>query len=256
MFASTRRFSTPAVSILLLLAGVAGFWGRELMRSSHGEAPSAASAPTKISTRLSPESRGAYDPDWERPYPQYQSLGKVLQPCPNLKPGEICPQDLWRYGGAGRSSLASIEDVPNFDEFYKMCVENKPKVNAERAKHMAQRYNFTGKVTRDVTMTRGKPLPIGPVVRLPEGVTNWEKLASLSPEEIRKRDLFPLGFRALSHPLQTAGHQLFPPSWVKVHPEHERFDVDFDIPDAYLPEFPPPLFLTTRPDLGLSLIHI
>ncbi len=25
---------------------------------------------------------------------------------------------------------------------------------------------------------------------------------------------------------------------------------DFDIPDAYLPEFPPPLFLTTRPDLG------
>src|SRR5262249_54920077 len=27
-------------------------------------------------------------------------------------------------------------------------------------------------------------------------------------------------------------------------------DVDFDIPEAYLPEFPPPLFLTTRPDLG------
>src|SRR5262249_43600552 len=26
--------------------------------------------------------------------------------------------------------------------------------------------------------------------------------------------------------------------------------VDFDIPDAYLPEFPPPLFLSTRPDLG------
>src|SRR5205814_579439 len=66
----------------------------------------------------------------------------------------------------------------------------------------------------------------------------------------RARDLFPLGFRPLSHPLQTVGHQLFPQTWVKNHPEHDRFDVDFDIPEPYLPEFPPPLFLTTRPDLG------
>jgi cytochrome c peroxidase len=29
-----------------------------------------------------------------------------------------------------------------------------------------------------------------------------------------------------------------------------RFDLDFDLPDHVLPEFPPPMFLTTRPDLG------
>src|SRR5690606_41407271 len=29
----------------------------------------------------------------------------------------------------------------------------------------------------------------------------------------------------------------------------QRFDVDFDIPDHFLPEFPPAIFLTTRPDL-------
>jgi cytochrome c peroxidase len=29
-----------------------------------------------------------------------------------------------------------------------------------------------------------------------------------------------------------------------------RFDLDFDLPDPFLPEFPPPIFLTTRPDLG------
>jgi len=29
-----------------------------------------------------------------------------------------------------------------------------------------------------------------------------------------------------------------------------RFDLDFDLPDHVLPEFPPPIFLTTRPDLG------
>jgi cytochrome c peroxidase len=29
-----------------------------------------------------------------------------------------------------------------------------------------------------------------------------------------------------------------------------RFDLDFDLPDQFLPEFPPPIYLTTRPDLG------
>jgi cytochrome c peroxidase len=30
----------------------------------------------------------------------------------------------------------------------------------------------------------------------------------------------------------------------------ERFDLDFDLPVHFLPEFPPPIYLTTRPDLG------
>jgi cytochrome c peroxidase len=29
-----------------------------------------------------------------------------------------------------------------------------------------------------------------------------------------------------------------------------RFDLDFDLPEHFLPEFPAPIFLTTRPDLG------
>jgi cytochrome c peroxidase len=29
-----------------------------------------------------------------------------------------------------------------------------------------------------------------------------------------------------------------------------RFDLDFDLPDHFLPEFPPPMYRTTRPDLG------
>ena len=35
---------------------------------------------------------------------------------PPLKPGEVCPQDLSVYGGKGRTSYASVEDVGNFDE--------------------------------------------------------------------------------------------------------------------------------------------
>jgi cytochrome c peroxidase len=249
MSRSANRLLTPALTCLLLGA-IIGYVFRDLVPFSHGEPNPRAAPKTPVSNKMLPDSEAAYDPNWDKPYPQYQPLGKVLQPCPNLKPGDLCPQDLCIFGGAGKTSLASIEDVGSFDEFYKMCARHKPRVMAERAKYMKLRYNFTGAVTREATMTRGKPLPVGPVVRLPRGVASWEDLARLDPAAILQRDLFPLGFRPLSHPLHTVGHQLFPQSWTRVHPEHQRFDVDFDIPDAYLPEFPPPLFLTTRPDLG------
>jgi cytochrome c peroxidase len=233
----------------LLLGALAGMVARDLVSRSRGEPPDSQQK-RGVGERLAPESPAAYDPDWERPYPQYQPVGKALQPLPRLKPGELAPQDLSVFGGRGKTSLGSVDDVADFQEFYRMCTENKARVMAERRKYMAQRYHFTGAVNRDVTMTRGKPLPIGPVVRLPEGIASWEELGALLAAEVRERNLLPLGFRPLSHPLHTVGHQLFPEMWTRVHPEHQRFDVDFDIPEAYLPEFPPPLFLTTRPDLG------
>lgn len=70
----------------------------------------------------------------------------------------------------------------------------------------------------------------------------------LSADEILEKDIFP--YKPLAHPLQTTAHMLFPQNWIRSHPEHERMDVDFDMPDEYLPEFPPPLFLTTHPELG------
>lgn len=248
MIRSNCRMGLVASS--LLFAGIIlGLSLRELLSpSTRAESPM--TAPTPSVSKFTTDGPAAYDPNWDKPYPQYQPVGKMLQPCPILKPGEIPPQDLSIFGGAGRSSYASVDDVGNFDDFYRMCSENKPKVLEERHKYMAQRYNFTCATNKTVTMTRGKPIPVGPVVRLPEGIDSWEKLAALGPKTIRERGLFPTGFRPLSHPLHTVGHQLFPQTWVKAHPEHDRFDVDFDIPDAYLPEFPPPLFLTTRPDLG------
>jgi cytochrome c peroxidase len=37
---------------------------------------------------------------------------------------------------------------------------------------------------------------------------------------------------------------------IKMFPRLERFDVDFDLPEAFLPEFPPAIFLQNRPELG------
>jgi cytochrome c peroxidase len=249
-----RRLVAPA-TVCLLLGLASGFCLREL--NSAGRSQTTSSAPTAEQAarhhyqRLAVETEAAYDPNWEKPYPQYQPVGKDLKECPSLKPGELCDQDLSVYGGRGKTSLGTIDDVGlNFEEFCHRCEANKAKVMEERAKYMARRYNLTGATTTEATMSRGKPLPVGPVVRLPEGIHSWEDFDALSPEEMKARGLFPLGFKPLSHPLHTTGHQLFPPMWIKVHPEYQRFDCDFDMPETYLPEFPPPLFLTSRPDLG------
>jgi cytochrome c peroxidase len=206
------------------------------------------SAPPAEELELTSRSPAAYDEDWDREYPQDQR--KKLLPFPELRPGDIPPVKLYLYGGPAKSSYASIDDVGNFNEFYTRLSDQKPAVMARWKAYLDTRYTFTGKTDPAITMTRGKLLPVGPVVKLPEKISSWEELANLTPEEISKRDLFPEGFRPLSHPLQSTGHMLFSQTWLTSHPENTRFDVDFDIPAAYLPEFPPPLFLTTRPDLG------
>jgi len=222
---------------------------KELKSGSAVKLPANSSEPSNEDNQLTPKSPAAYDPAWERSeYPQDQR--SKLLPFPNLRPGDMPPVKLYMYGGPGPSSYASIDDVGDFSEFYKRLNDQKPAVMARWKAYLETRYAFSGKTDATVTMTRGKHIPVGPVVKLPEGVTSWEELANLTPAEILKRGLFPEGFRPLSHPLQSTGHMLFPQIWLAAHPEDTRFDVDFDIPESYLPEFPPPLFLTTRPDLG------
>ena len=114
---------------------------------------------------------------------------------------------------------------------------------------LEERYDLTRKVHDSCTMTRGKPIPVGPTARLSEGMT-WEELAKRSPEEIKEKGLFPKGYLPLPHPNHPAGGMLFPQHQIKEFKRLERFDLDFDLPEHFLPEFPPAMFLTTRPDLG------
>src|SRR6185295_12211032 len=93
----------------------------------------------------------------------------------------------------------------------------------------------------------GKPLCVGPTARLAGGVT-FEALGDMSAKEIKKRGIFP--YPSLPHPLHVNGGQVFPRMQIDQFPRLERFDVDFDLPEAFLPEFPPAIFLNNRPELG------
>jgi len=119
---------------------------------------------------------------------------------------------------------------------------------------LAQRYDLSDRPAAGVTMTRGKAIQQGVRAKLTKGTT-WEQLAGMQPEEIRTRDLYPAGFLPLPHPNHPEGGMLFPHFMIdEVNKQEQRdlarFDLDFDLPDHFLPEFPAPIFLTTRPDLG------
>jgi hypothetical protein len=94
------------------------------------------------------------------------------------------------------------------------------------------RYNLTARQDPNVKMSRGKPVPVGPTAKLGDGVT-WDRLAAMKPEDIRSRNLFP--YLALPHPKHATGGQVFPQMQLSMFPRLERFDVDFDLPEAFLP---------------------
>ncbi len=135
----------------------------------------------------------------------------------------------------------------------KMSAEKAATMQAARA-HLADRYDLGDHPASGVTMSRGKAVQDGVRVKLPAGVT-WQSLNALSPDDIRRKNAWPLGFMPLPHPNHPEGGMLFPQfhiDEVKKQTDRDltRFDLEFDIPDRFLPEFPPPIYLTTRPDLG------
>ena len=146
-----------------------------------------------------------------------------------------------------RDPLNAAQPNQSPDEITKADIAAKPQVMAAQQKLLAARYNLEARTDPQVTMTRGKPVPIGPTARLADGVT-WDELATQAPADIKKRGVFP--YPSLPHPKQVAGGQVFPKVQTKAFPRLERFDVEFDLPEAFLPEFPPAMFLQNRPELG------
>lgn len=128
-------------------------------------------------------------------------------------------------------------------------IAEKPKVIARQKTLLSDRYQIDCKSAPGMVMTKGKPQPVGPTARLKEGTT-WETLSQMTPEEIKEKHLFPAGFYRLPHVKQEVGGMVFPQIQIDQFPRLERIDVAFDIPECFLPEFPPPIFLTTHPELG------
>lgn len=146
-----------------------------------------------------------------------------------------------------RDPLNADRPMQKPEEIMQKEIAAKPGVMAAQRKLLEQRYILEPKFDPQVKMFRGKPVPIGPTARLATGVS-WQQIGEMRPEEIQQRGIFP--YPSLPHPLQTNGGQVFPKIQIDMFPRLERFDVDHDLPEAFLPEFPPAIFLNNRPELG------
>ena len=143
----------------------------------------------------------------------------------------------------------------DFDKVMARMSAAKPEIMQRQMKLLEERYDLSDRPAAGVTMSRGKPVQEGVRAKLPAEVKSWEDLAAMTPEEIREKGLWPKGFLPLPHPNHPEGGMVFPKHQIDEVQKQEgrdltRFDLDFDLPTHLLPEYPPAIFLTTRPDLG------
>ena len=154
----------------------------------------------------------------------------------------------------GESSYSPVVIKESFGAVMARMKAAKPGVMKRQMDLLNERYDLSNRPATGVTMSRGKAVQEGVRIKLPAGMS-WEKLAEMSPEEIRERGVFPAGLFPLPHPNHPEGGMLFPKFHIEEIKRQEgrdltRFDLDYDLPDHFLPEFPAPIYLTTRPDLG------
>ena len=154
--------------------------------------------------------------------------------------------------GCGVGTVSAAEE--DFMSLVKRLQQEKPEFAKRHQALLAERYDLADRPASGVTMSAGKPVQEGVRIRLPKGTT-WEQLAAMSPEEVKTRNLWPAGFFPLPHPHHEAGGMVFPQPLIdetklQTGRDLTRFDLDFDFPKHLVPEFPAPIYLTTRLDLG------
>ena len=151
---------------------------------------------------------------------------------------------------AQQGKIVSSYGPTNQDVSFEQIKAARMAVKAERAKqHMElldSRYDLSKRTAAEVVMSGGKPIPVGPTVRL-QGVT-WGQLDKMTPEQIKEKGVYP--YKPLPFADHMEGGMLFPEMITKLLPRLVRFDLDFDLPEHILPDPAPAIYLTTRPDLG------
>jgi len=147
-----------------------------------------------------------------------------------------------------------VVPTKTFEEVFQQDTQQKDKVVSDQKALLEKRYDLRNNPSNVQMSGKRKAVQQGVRAKLQGGAT-FANLASLTPERIKAQNLFPLGFRPLPHVKHLVGGMVFPQLQIDAILKAEardlkRFDADFDLPDHLTPEFPPPMFLTSRPDLG------
>ena len=198
--------------------------------------PSSLRRPRTPSRRLAPNSR-------RRPTTS-QTCSRRRKPPPRRRPSQAQPEKGQILGfDFYRDPLNAKKPMESFEENMKADIAAKAAVMETQRRLLEQRYNLDPVPrSRRPRCRAASRFAWGRRPAWLRGVT-WESLAAMSPAEIRRAGTFP--YPSLPHPKQTPGGQVFPKMQIAMFPRLERFDIDFDLPEAFLPEFPPAIYLQT-----------
>jgi cytochrome c peroxidase len=153
-----------------------------------------------------------------------------------------------------KNSYQPVDDKESFATIHSRMTAAKPAIMKRQMDLLNERYDLSDHPAKGVVMDRTKPVQEGVRVKLAPGVS-WTQLAKMTSDEIREKGIYPKGFLPLPHANHPEGGMVFPQFEIDELKKQEdrdltRFDLDFDIPERFLAEFPPAIYLTTRPDLG------
>lgn len=159
-------------------------------------------------------------------------------------------------GGVGNAAdgVTASNGDGSFDEMKLRSSERRGALGEMARRLLEERYDLSDRPAADALMSGGKPVQDGVRARLMPGI-GWKALLLMTPGQMRESGIFPAGFMPLPHPNHPEGGMIFPAAQIAAIKRQdgrdlERFDLDFDIPERFQPEFPPGMYLTTRPDLG------
>jgi cytochrome c peroxidase len=235
----THRTAIPTLAIGLLSLGVWWVWAQESSpQQGTRDAVIEAQQPQQVPVQRPEQKKTEHDLSNIFNVQNAQPSSPAFKGQP--KEGKISGFDFYR------DPLGADRPYQDPDEIRKQLAAAKPAVTAAQRKLLESRYSLVPKLDPVAKMSRGKPLAVGPTAKLSN--TTWDQLGSMTPEQIKEQGIFP--YPSLPHPLQTNDGQVFPKMQIDMFPRLERVDVDFDIPDAFLPEFPAAMFLSNRPELG------
>jgi cytochrome c peroxidase len=230
---------SPALAAVLLLQPMISRGQQNTRKSPSKDAVAEGQTTRQVTVDRPEQKKSAHDRSLAAKAPQAEPSSPVFKTQP--KEGKITGFDFFR------DPLNAERPKQTLDEIIQKESANKQGVMAAQRRLLEQRYNLEPKLDSAAKMSRGKPLPVGPTARLARGMT-WDKLGGMAPADIQSQGLFP--YPSLPHPLQVNGGQVFPKIQIDMFARLERFDVDFDLPDAFIPEFPPAIFISNRPELG------
>jgi cytochrome c peroxidase len=234
--------------VLLLMVGCAARGQNESKPTTQQQRATGARRPDAVEDAQTPRAVAQRRPEQaktDRDDPARFKPDKVQPSSEALKnqpdQGKVLGFDFFRDPLNAKKPMEKPEEITAKD------IADRPGVMDAQKKLLESRYNLTPKFDNAVKMSRGKPLAVGPTAKL-NGGKSWDDLGQMSPDDIKKQNLFP--YPSLPHPKHATGGQVFPQMQIEMFPRLERFDVDFDLPEGFLPEFPPAIFLINRPELG------